>query len=375
MWRLPKPKFKVLMYGPDLPSGGVPGLAHFDPGVLVLEGRGYWYTVQSSRIGLKAGGFDGRQWLITWESPSGPMTAMLQGDEAVDAFIQLVPPEISGELRRARGVHLRREASFRVAVGLIAALVLLPVLALGLFWLNADRVVSRWAAERVGLEQEVALGNLAFAQMRPGLKLMGKAPVTDVVELIGARLTAGSKYRYSFHVAEDPAVNALAVPGGHVVVFTGLLRAAESAEEVAGVLAHEISHVERRHALRNLLHGLGWRAILNVALGDFSGGVWSNMAAELGALGYGRNLELEADLEGLKLLRRAGIPAEGMGAFFERLAAGGGPRVALLSTHPAGAERLAALRDALRKQGQYPSQPLPVDWARLRWTLPAGDVN
>jgi len=374
MWRLPKPKFKVLMYGPDLPSGGVPGLAHFDPGVLVLEGRGDWYTVQSNRIGLKAGGFDGRQWLITWDSPAGSMTAMLQGDDAVDAFIRLVPPEITGELHRARGVHRRREAAFRAVLVLIALLFLLPVLALGLFWLNADRV-SQWAAERISLEQESVLGDLAFEQMRPGLKLMQEGPITDVVEWVGVRLTAGSKYRYTFHVAEDPAVNALAMPGGHVVVFTGLLGVAESADELAGVLAHEVSHVERRHSLRNLLHGLGWRAVLSVALGDFSGGVWRDMAAELGTLAYGRDLEREADLEGLKLLRRAGIPADGMGTFYARLAEGGKQPVPLLSTHPAGTERLAALREAIEKQGGYTSQSLSVDWTALRRALAERAVN
>jgi len=169
MWRLPKPKFKVLMYGPDLPSGGVPGLAHFDPGVLVLEGRGYWYTVQSSRIGLKAGGFDGRQWLITWESPSGPMTAMLQGDEAVDAFIPLVPPEISHEFSRARGVHRREETGFRVRAGLVVLLFFLLLLAL--IWLNADRI-NRWFSWRPGLERIVAVGDAVSAWMgpRPGIE-------------------------------------------------------------------------------------------------------------------------------------------------------------------------------------------------------------
>jgi predicted Zn-dependent protease len=133
--------------------------------------------------------------------------------------------------------------------------------------------------------------------------------------------------------------------------------------------------VERRHSLRNLLHGLGWRAVLGVALGDFSGGVWRDMATELGTLAYGRDLEREADLEGLKLLRRAGIPADGMETFYARLAQGGKSPVPLLSTHPVGTERLAALRDAKRKQGRYTSQPLSVDWAELRQVLVEGAVN
>lgn len=365
MWRLPKPKFKVLMFGPDMPPAGVPGVAHFEPGVLVVEGRGYWHTVHSNRISLKAGGFDGRQWLIAWDSPAGSMTAMLQGDDAVDAFIQLVPPEIAGQLQRVRGVHRRRERHFRLGMGLLLALMLLPFLSLGLFWINADRL-SRWAADQISLEQERTLGDLAFAQMRPGLKLREEGPAQDAVELIGVRLTAGSaNYRYSFYVAEDPQVNAFALPGGRVVVYSGLLRDAESAEELAGVLAHEVSHVELRHTLRNLIHSLGWRAVLGAALGDLSGGVWADMAHELGRLGYSRDTEREADMAGLRLLRRSGVPATGMLSFFERMARKQASPPAMLSTHPSGLERMTALREAIAKAGPYPSQLLDIDWDRV----------
>jgi len=365
MWRLPKPKFKVLMFGPDMPPAGVPGVAHFEPGVLVLEGRGYWHTVHSNRISLKTGGFDGRQWMIAWDSPAGSMTAMLQGDDAVDAFIQLVPPEIMDQLQRVRGMHRRREARFRLGMGLLVALVLLPFLTLGLFWINSDRL-SRWAADQISLEQEKSLGNLAFEQMRASLKLREAGPAHDAVELIGVRLTAGSaNYRYRFYLAEDPQVNAFALPGGQVVVYSGLLRDAESAEEVAGVLAHEISHVELRHTLRNLIHSLGWRAVLGAALGDLSGGVWADMAHELGRLSYGRDMEREADMASLQLLRRSGVPATDILRFFERMARKGTSPPALLSTHPSGLERMTLLREAIARAGPYPSQSLDIDWGRV----------
>ena len=375
MWRLPVPEFKVLLYGPDLPAAGLRARAHFEPGVLVVQGRGHWFTVQAHRISLKTRGYDGRQWLISWDSPSGPMTAMLQGEDMVDTFIKVAPPEISRKLRRVRKTHVRREWKFKLGMTLLGLVILAPLLALGVFWIYADDF-SHWAADQINIEQEIRLGDMAFEQMQPRLKMMEVGAAPDAVKLIGARLTGeGQNYRYKFHIAEDPQVNAFALPGGHVVVFTGLLRAAESAEELAGVLAHEIVHVERRHTLRNMIHGLGWRAVLGVALWDFSGGIWGDMARELGSLSYSRDLELEADREGVQLLRRAGLPAEGMASFFERMEKNGKSPPALLSTHPDGMERRAALSELVGGLGYYPSRPLDIDWDWVKRDLARRNVK
>jgi hypothetical protein len=101
--RLPVPTFKVLLYGPGLPKAGLKARAHFEESVLVIQGKGHWFTIQGDQLGLKIGGFDGRQWLLAWDSPSGQVTAMLQGDDALEHFIDLAPPVVSNELKR---VHL-----------------------------------------------------------------------------------------------------------------------------------------------------------------------------------------------------------------------------------------------------------------------------
>ncbi len=132
MWRLPKPKFKVLMYGPELPSGGVPGLAHFEPGILVLEGRRYWFTVQFLQLSLDTGGYDGRQWMIAWRSHAGPMKALLQGGDAIDLFIKYAPPELAERLHLAR--RARRPDALRKWLGAAIPLTQLAFLAASLFW-------------------------------------------------------------------------------------------------------------------------------------------------------------------------------------------------------------------------------------------------
>jgi beta-barrel assembly-enhancing protease len=369
MWRLPIPEFKVLLYGADLPVAGLRARAHFEPGVLVIQGKGHWFTVQVRQISLKTGGYDGRQWLIAWSSPAGPMTAMLQGEDTVDAFIKVAPPEISRKLRRVRMSHVRREWKFKIGMSFLGLVLSVPLFALGVYWIYADNF-SRWATDQISIEQEVRLGDKAFEQMQPGLHILKEGSANAAVELIGARLAKGeSKFRYRFVLVDDPRVNVVALPGGHVVVFTGLLRATESAEELAAIIAHEISHVEMRHTLRNMIHGLGWRAVLGIALWDFRGGVWNNMAKELITLGYSHDLELEADREGLHLLRRVGLPADGMSHFLKRIETKEKLLPALLASHPNNLERMAALNDLVGGLGYYPSQPLGIDWNRVEHDL------
>jgi Zn-dependent protease with chaperone function len=346
---------KGLLFGPGLAASGVPARAWFSGVTLWVEHEGGRLSASTERLTARLGGFDGRQRSLEWQTGNGLVSLQLPDSPETDAWLAGAPAPLRvhfGALGRAR---TRR---FGFGAGLIAAVLLLPFVLLGLFWLNADRIAG-WAAGHVSLAQEQQLGDLAFAQMRPSLKLVESGPAPEMVRAIGARLTAGSHYRYQWFVADSPEVNAFAMPGGYVVVYTGLIKAADSAEEVAGVLAHEVQHVELRHSLKNLIHGLGWRAVLALALGDLSGGVWAGMAEQLGGMAYGRDLERQADLEGLKALKRAGIAPQGMLSFFAKLAKQEGPGLALLSSHPATEERMDNLRRAIAEQGDYAARPLP----------------
>jgi predicted Zn-dependent protease len=237
-----------------------------------------------------------------------------------------------------------------------------------LFWTQSERITG-WIVDNVSIESERKLGELSFAQVEASTKLIKEGFAVDAIRDIGARLTVGSKYEYRWYVADDPAVNAFAIPGGFVVVNSGLILAADDAEEVAGVLAHEVQHVERRHSLKGLVQGLGLQALINLALGDVAGETWSNVAVQLGALKFGRDHESEADRLGLDALRRAHIDGHGMLRFFEKLAKRDGNSIALLSTHPATADRLAALQRAIDAADNGDVAALPYDWNLVRDAL------
>src|SRR6185295_147454 len=154
-----------------------------------------------------------------------------------------------------------------------------------------------------------------------------------------------SGYTFQFHIMQDTNVNAFAIPGGHVVILTGLLERADSAEEVAGVLAHEIAHVTKRHSMRSMMQSAGLVVLIQSIFGDTSGvvAILTQGSQFLIEQRFSRDFEREADDVGWNYLVRANIDPQGMIEFFEKLkkivaASGMGQMessLALLNTHPA----------------------------------------
>jgi predicted Zn-dependent protease len=195
--------------------------------------------------------------------------------------------------------------------------------------------------------------------MRGTLKLVDTGDAHEAVVDIGRQLTAGSRYTYEFHVVGDATLNAFALPGGIVVVHTGLIAATRRPEELAGVLAHEVQHVELRHGTSAIVKDLGWRVLWTWFTGDWGGTLAGQAAAQLGSLKFSRDAESAADQAGFDTLVRAGIDPSGMPDFFAIMAkqAGDAP-AAFLSTHPLSTAREQALRQRLTELPAKPFTPL-----------------
>lgn len=180
-----------------------------------------------------------------------------------------------------------------------------------------------------------------------------------VDQLIAAR--PGTPYKYKVTLAKDTEVNAFAAPGGYLVVNQGLLSKTRRPEELAGVLAHEIQHVEQRHATKGICRELTMGALIRAASGG-SGDLAAaaGAAKTLGGLSYSRQAEEEADMKGLALMQAARLDPRGMVAAFEMLGADGGDlpsELAYFSTHPRTTDRVAALR---REAAKMRHAPVPV---------------
>jgi beta-barrel assembly-enhancing protease len=139
------------------------------------------------------------------------------------------------------------------------------------------------------------------------------------------------------------------LPGGVIVVNTGLIEATTRPEELAGVLVHEVQHVELRHSIRGMVKNLGLRGLFAFAAGDLTGSLRGEAAVGLTSLKFSRDDEREADQAGFDALIAVGIDPSGMPSFFETMSQQpGDATVAFASTHPSSADREAALRERLR---------------------------
>ena len=204
------------------------------------------------------------------------------------------------------------------------------------------------AARQVPVAWERELGDAALESLAPAPQRITDPRVTAPVDAIVDRLHAASGTSHPFRVVivDRPEVNALAAPGGVIVVFRGLLETSGGPEEVAGVLAHEIQHVLLRHVLRGLLQRASLAVVMSVLAGDASGTLATQLAQGLGDLSYSRSIEEEADAKGYALMRAAAVDPSAMPAFFERLERkqSGSAGLEFLSTHPATQARAKRLR-------------------------------
>jgi len=161
--------------------------------------------------------------------------------------------------------------------------------------------------------------------------------------------------------------NAIALPGGHIYVFAGLIAKARSADELASVIAHEMGHVAHRDGMRSVIRAAGLSFLFGVLLGDFVGGSAVIVAAQTFLhSAYSRDVEAAADVYGVDLIQKAGGDGRALGAILARLASVE-PGVKILLDHPDTKERLAVI-DAAAPAPVPATAPLlaPADWAALK---------
>ena len=347
------------LFGPGLPPAGQVCTWQRDSGLISWPvGR----TRLPSMPGeVRIAGFDLRGIELAWsDGRSAEGRWALQVLAAAEAAELRAAPPAGWHTAFAALASDRRTRTGRRVLGwsAFALLLAVPLLLLLGFLVLADDVAG-WAAGRIPIAQEVALGDASFAAMKKQLRLRDDTQAAAIVRELGARLTKGSRYTYRFHLVQDKAINAFAMPGGIVVVHSGLLAATRSPEELAGVLAHEVQHVELRHSLRSLIKQMGLSAVWALVSGDLASAAGGKAAQQMLSLKFSRDAEREADAAGFDALLRAGINPAGMPAFFATLDKAGAAPPELLSTHPASAARREALAARVRALGARGFEPLP----------------
>jgi Zn-dependent protease with chaperone function len=239
--------------------------------------------------------------------------------------------------------------------------------------------------------QDVQLGQEAAAQVRKELPLLRDERVDAWVDKVGTRLVAAlpaefahPEFRYTFDVVNQKEINAFALPGGPMFLNRGMIEAAKTEAEVAGVMAHELSHVALRHGTAQATKAQKFQigAILGQIAGAAVGGTLGSIIGQGSQIGlgtyflkFGRAAESEADLLGAQMLARAGYDPRQMANMFKTIEAEGGNRgPEFLSDHPNPGNRYNAINkeaDSLRIQGNYSTGEFDTVLARLKGMSPA----
>jgi hypothetical protein len=199
--------------------------------------------------------------------------------------------------------------------------------------------------------QDVQLGREASAQVRQELPVLHDDEVTSYVQGLGRRLVAAipaefqhREFTYTFEVVNVREINAFALPGGPMFVNRGMIQAANTEGEVAGVMAHELSHVILRHGTAQASKATKYQVgqVAGAILGSIIGGGWGQVVSQGTQFGLGtaflrfsREFERQADLEGVQLMSHAGYEPRDMANMFktiEKQGGAGGPQ--WLSDHP-----------------------------------------
>ena len=248
-------------------------------------------------------------------------------------------------------MNARSHAAKALAVVLAIALVATPLFA---------RYQPTRGSNAFSRDQELKAGQEASADVLKKMPVLPEDdPVTQYVQRIGAQLTAhapGDPWPYHFRVVNQKEINAFALPGGPIFVNMGTIQAADNEAQLAGVMAHEISHVVQRHATRAATKQMKVQMplqILGALLGRSSLGEMAAAGISFGAGSYfmknSRQNESEADLIGTDIMYDTGYNPEAMADFFTKLEKEGGANgPQFLSDHPNPGNRAGAVEKEVR---------------------------
>jgi predicted Zn-dependent protease len=345
---LPSPQYDGSAFHPDLPEGRSGGHVEIGGDQVRFKGGGAEVRLPLAGIRIHVGGASSR--LVFFSHASQPEVSIYTPDRSILADPGLLAnPSAAVQIQL---VNARKLRSLLITAGILGGI----LAGVALLFLIKDPIIES-LARRVPPALEIRIGEASFSQIRLSSRIIVEPELVAGLEEIAAPLLSVApqdRFPFSFYIADDPGINAFALPGGKVVVYSGLLLNAESAGEVAGVLAHEISHVTRQHSLRQLIGAVGLFGIVQSLFGDLSGvfAVLVEGGTQLAILRFSRDFEREADETGWTYLTGAGIDPRGLVSFFRKLVeererhgavATAEEYLDFLSTHPAPRERIRRL--------------------------------
>jgi Zn-dependent protease with chaperone function len=309
----------------------------------------------------------------------GEPVRLERGTEA----ITVDDPLFRDAIKRESKSYKRRPLAGRRLLFWLPILLIAGLGSTGLLYFKGIPAASSYIADFIPPSLEVKLGRTTEKSLLATFDVYENAEMTEAVRQIVARLKTGvgrTPYDINVKIVDAPVNNAFALPGGQILLFKGLIQATETPEELAGVLAHEMVHVLKRHSTKGMLRQLSTYMLFSFMTGDTKS--IASVAQNLGNMRYSREFETEADIVGTQLLIASGIDPAGLRDFFGKRDADNtkndknnrskkspGP-FSYLSTHPVSGQRADSIA-AEEKQytsvqpGEYRELLPGVDWKAL----------
>ena len=332
-------------------------------GISATTADGRLFNIPYNECQVQVGGFSGR--MVFCRNRDQSLTIFCEDKSFVPSLSEashgLLSLQLESQVKQQRR---QRSASRRLGLVILAGMLIL--ITGGYF---AVRSAARAAVQALPIRVDKEIGEHAFAGMDLGGPEVRDPVVVGAMQSLVDRMAPHAAIEgldFEVHVVESPEINAFALPGGVIVVYTGLIEQAEEPGEIAGVLGHEMAHATLRHGVERIGQSLGMAAAVNFLLGDTSSIMMAG--AEMFQLAsinsYSREQEAAADAEGVRMMHEAGIDPLAITVFFAKLHKEHGdlPGVASwISTHPQHEARIAAVKNQLVELPKKEYRPLEID--------------
>jgi predicted Zn-dependent protease len=217
-------------------------------------------------------------------------------------------------------------------------------------WMRVLRI------EQVTRETEEKMGDLFLEFFTNEDKEITDTIVVQRVSLLVRKICESNDIDPSgikVHILKNDDVNAFAIPGRHLIIYSGLIAQADNQQELCGVIGHELAHIELDHVMKKLVSEVGFGALVSITTGGTGTETIKSIAKLLSSSAFDRALEKEADLKSVEYLSNAEINPEGLAAFLEKMSQEEGKAnqyLSWMSTHPESRKRAKYIREETKKR-------------------------
>lgn len=307
--------YQAILIHPDVFGGRISGNLQIKTNGVFFESSSINYHIEFANLSISVGGASNR-FIFFSDSTINSISVYTSDKSILKNTILVSNNKFKQEIKKSKST-LNTPLK-----GIIVFLIIITLFITSLYLLK-DKMVEG-IANQVPISWEKKAGDKLFSTLSLQYHFIKndslKKEFIKVAKPLFCQIEKEG-YKIDLHFVKDPTINAFALPGGKVIIQTGLIKNAKSWEEVMGVLSHELSHVTKRHHIRGIINNLGVFAILSATVGDVSAiaGTFINMGGELASLSNSRDFEIEADEKGMKYLINAKINPAGLISFFETL--------------------------------------------------------